>query len=52
MKKLTIITPLYNTKKEYLDDVFNSVKKFSDDKVTKMLNAVLDEILNNEVINE
>ncbi len=31
MKKLTIITPLYNTKKEYLDDVFNSVKKFSDD---------------------
>lgn len=27
-------------------------KKFSDEKVTKMLNAVLDEILNNEVINE
>lgn len=27
-------------------------KKFSDEKVTKMLNAVLDEILNNEVVNE
>lgn len=27
-------------------------KKFSDEKVTKMLNAVLDEILNNEVHNE
>lgn len=27
-------------------------KKYSDEKVTKMLNATLDEILNNEVINE
>ena len=27
-------------------------KKYSDEKVTKMLNAVLDEILNNEVTNE
>lgn len=27
-------------------------KKFSDEKITKMLNAVLDEILNNEVHNE
>lgn len=27
-------------------------KKFSDEKITKMLNAILDEILNNEVSNE
>ena len=27
-------------------------KKFSDEKITKMLNAILDEILNNEVNNE
>lgn len=27
-------------------------KKYSDEKVTKMLNAVLDEILNNEVVDE
>ena len=27
-------------------------KKFSDNKITKMLNAILDEILNNEVHNE
>lgn len=35
-----------------INEAIELSKKFSDDKVTKMLNAVLDEILNNEVINE